>query len=455
MPLTPEAAADLSAATLTRAYVSGDADPVAVTEVCLNRIDAAKDASIFITISPERARAEAKAAKARYEAGKPAGPLDGVPFAWKDLFDVAGTPTTAASALLRNAEPAEHDAPVVAHCATAGLVSLGKVNLTEFAYSGIGLNPHFGTPANPYDQTTPRAPGGSSSGSAVAVAAGLSVAAAGSDTGGSVRVPAAFNGLAGYKSSEGRIDARNTIPLSYTLDTVGPLARTVEDCILLDAAMRGSAAHIEKPALSDLKLVVPTTLMLDDLDDAVAGAFEALLTRLSTAGVRVREATLQEFGEAADVMAEHGTIATVEAYHYHRERVDGPDVAEMDGRVVARIMRGKTMTALDLLIVQRERRRLATSVAASLNGELLLCPTVAHVAPEIAPLDADPEEFNRVNLKTLRNTMVGNMLNMPGVAIPMASDQPLPVSALISAPADHDEQALAAAWALEMIAATA
>ena len=188
----------------------------------------------------------------------------------------------------------------------------------------LGLNPHFGTPANPYDQTTPRAPGGSSSGSAVAVAAGLAVAAAGSDTGGSVRVPAAFNGRAGYKSSEGRIDARNTIPLSYTLDTVGPLARTVEDCILLDAAMRGTTAHIEKPALSDLKLVVPTTLMFDDLDDAVAGAFEAHLTRLSAAGVAVREATLHEIGEAADVMAVHGTIATVEAYHYHRERVDGP-----------------------------------------------------------------------------------------------------------------------------------
>nr|WP_255720505.1 amidase [Acuticoccus kalidii] len=449
--MTSDSAANLAAAPLARAYLTGDADPVAVTEVLLDRIAASEGSAVFLAVTGERALREAEAARARYKDGRPASPLDGVPVAWKDLFDMAGEVTTAGSELLRHAAPAETDAPVVAQLAAAGMVALGKTNLTEFAYSGLGLNPHYGTCPNPHDDVTPRAPGGSSSGSAVAVAAGLSTTAIGSDTGGSVRVPAAFNGVVGAKSTVGRIDKRGVTPLSYSLDSVGPLARTVEDCVLLDAAMRGVAPTIARADIAGLHLVISETLFLDDCEPAVIDAFEAAIKRLERAGAKVSTRVVPELGEAARIMADYGTVTAVEAYDYHRDRVEGADVEEMDGRVVARILRGKQMSAHDLLTVMRASVSLAKSLKTSLEGALLVGPTVPHVAPEIAPLDADPNLFNTVNLKSLRNTMVGNFLDLPGVAMPMSSPSPLPVSFLVSANAGEDETVLAAALAMEGI----
>ena len=448
--LTPERAADLAAVPLARAYLSGDADPVAVTEVFLERI-ASSDNPAYISLSPERAMREARSAKARYDAGFPASSLDGVPVAWKDLFDMAGEVTTAGSNLLRSASPAEEDSPVVAHLAAAGMVALGKTNLTEFAFSGLGLNPHYGTPANPHDPETPRIPGGSSSGSAVAVAAGLATTAIGSDTGGSVRIPAAVNGLVGYKSSEGRISTEAVIPLSATLDTVGPIARTVEDCIHLDAALRGTAPTIRRGNIAGMRLIVCETLWLDDAEDVVTDAFEQAVKRLEAAGVTIETRTVPQVGEAARIMADHGTLANAESYAYHRDRIESADVEEMDGRVVARILRGKTMSAYDLLANTAGRIKLSRQLGQDMEDAFLIGPTVPHVAPEIAPLDADPEVFNRVNLKTLRNTMTGNFLNLPGVAMPMAADSKLPVSFLLNAKSDDDDRLLSAALAIEHI----
>jgi len=453
--LSPEAAADLSVAALSRAYLTGEADPVAVTEVCLSRIGVAKDAAIFIKVTAERARREAEAARARWAAGRPASPVDGVPVAWKDLFDMAGEVTTAASALFATAPAAEADSPVVAQLAAAGMVSLGKTNLTEFAFSGLGLNPHFGTPANPYDRETPRVPGGSSSGSAVAVAAGLAPVAIGSDTGGSVRVPAAFNGLVGAKSSEGRIDKTDVFPLSATLDTVGPLCRTVEDAILMDAALRGARPDIRRADLRGQRFVVCENVFFEDCEDHVVEAVEAAIRRLESAGAIVATLNLPEVAEAARLMADHGTLVAAEAYAFHKERIDGPEVAEIDSRVVARILRGKAMTAYDILTLQTGRQHLMASARATLDGAFLLNPTIAHVAPEIAPLDADPELFARVNLKTLRNTMIGNFLNWPGVSLPAASASPLPVGLLVSSFGGDDERLLSVAWAMEETVRTA
>ncbi|MEM8663323.1 MAG: amidase [Pseudomonadota bacterium] len=446
--LSPEAAADLTASALARAYLTGDADPVAVTEVCLARIEAARDAAVFLAVTADRARSEAKAAKARYEAGRPASALDGVPVAWKDLVDMDGEVTTAASALFRHAPPAEADAPIVSHLTAAGMVSLGKVNLTEFAYSGLGLNPHYGTPVNPCDQEVARAPGGSSSGSAVAVAGGLAPIAIGSDTGGSVRVPAAFNGVVGAKSSEGRIDTRSVIPLAPSLDTIGPLCRSVEDAVLIDAALTGSTPTVRRAAITDLELVVCESVFFEDCEDDVASAFEAAVKRLEKAGAKVSWKRFAEVEEVSAITAEHGALAGAEAYHYHRERVDGPDVEEMDGRVVARILIGKRMSANSLLTIQHARKRLAARIASTLDGALMIGPTVPHVAPEIAPLDADPELFHKMNLRTLRNTMIGNFLNMPGVALPIGTSR-LPTSLQVAAPANEDERVLGAAWAME------
>jgi aspartyl-tRNA(Asn)/glutamyl-tRNA(Gln) amidotransferase subunit A len=232
--------ADRTAAGIALAYRSGEAGPVELTECVLERIARSKGDNIFITVSAARARAEARKAEGRYEVGAPLSPLDGVPIAWKDLFDVAGTPTTAGTKIFAGGPAKTADLACVANAAAAGMVSVGKLNLSELAYSGLGLNPHYGTPVNPNDRKTLRSPGGSSSGCGAAVAGRLVPCAIGSDTGGSVRIPAAFNGIVGYKTSTGRIDANGLVPLARSYDTIGPLARSVEDCILLDMALRGA-----------------------------------------------------------------------------------------------------------------------------------------------------------------------------------------------------------------------
>ena len=269
-----ERIANRTAAGIALAYRSGEAGPVAIVECLLSRIAKAKPDKIFITICEKRALSEARAAEARYREGRPLSPLDGVPFAWKDIFDVAETPTTAGSVLRKDAPPKKTDMPCVANAVAAGTVTLGKLNLTEFAYSGLGLNPHFGTAFNPNDRKTPRSPGGSSSGSGAAVASRLTPIAIGSDTGGSVRVPSSYNGVVGFKTSTGRIDKTGIAPLSRTLDTIGPLAHSVEDCVLADMALRGAVTtSVRRADLRSVKLFVPTNVILDDADASVVESF--------------------------------------------------------------------------------------------------------------------------------------------------------------------------------------
>jgi aspartyl-tRNA(Asn)/glutamyl-tRNA(Gln) amidotransferase subunit A len=442
--------ASLSAASLARSYRDGAITPSQAADWFLDRIETTTDRAIFITVTAERARREAAASTARYRDGRPLGPLDGVPVAWKDLFDLAGTTTTAGSDIYRNAPPARADAVVVRNLAGAGLVSLGKVNLSEFAYSGLGLNPHFGTPRNPHDAKVHRAPGGSSSGSAVAVAAGLAPVAIGTDTGGSVRIPAAFNGLVGFKTAEGSIDRTGVFALSPTLDTMGPLARTVEDCLLLYAALSGRAPIPAAPAnLSDLRIVVPTNIVFDGAEDAVVANFERLIAKLSAKGARIVSADIGAFDDVV-ATAPHGNITAAEAYFAHRALVESADAARVDPRVVARILRGASMSAYDLLVLQTQRFALQRKLGAELDGALIAFPTVAHTAPATAPLEADPELFHAVNIKTLRNTMLGNFLNLPGFAIPSGHDaNGLPTSALISAPAGSEQMLFAASLAIE------
>lgn len=446
----PEAHLGKSAAALGRAMADGVLDPVAFTECLLDRIYA-QESPVFLAITADRARAEAEKARGRLRAGRPLSTLDGVPIAWKDLIDMRGEVTTAASDLFRAAPPASADAPIVTQARAAGMVSLGKVNLTEFAYSGIGLNPHYGTPLNPCSRDAPRAPGGSSSGSGVAVALGLAPIAIGTDTGGSVRLPAAFNGVTGYKSSEGRIDKTGVFALSETLDTVGPLARTVEDCVLVERILRGAIGAVLTRALpTHLSIFVPETVVLDDLEPAVAANFDASLSRIEAAGVKLRRGPVPEFAEAADLAREIGTITAAEAYVLHSERLDGPDRDRIDRRVTARIDIGRSMTAAGLIRLQRARAAAMQRLSARLDGAFIAMPTAPHVAPEIAPLEADDALFHRVNLKTLRNTAIGNFLNLPGVAIPNGRGHAgMPTSFLLSSTAGDDDRLLAAALALE------
>lgn len=441
-----------SAADVGRAIKDG-LDPVEVADFFLERIADQSDQPVFITITAGRARQEALASRERHAAGQPLGPLDGVPIAWKDLIDVEGAVTTAAAALYRDNPPAEQDAPIVANAVAAGLVTLGKTNLTEFAYSGIGLNPHFGTPSIPYDPDTPRAPGGSSSGSATAVSRGMVPCAIGSDTGGSVRVPSAFNGLVGYKSSEGRISKEGVVPLSVTLDTIGPLAHSVKDCILLDAIMRGLSPSLPaSPALGDIKLLIPENVMLDELDPAVAENFLVSLETLGRAGIEIDHRRFSQFDDVVEMTKRYGSLIAAESYINYKDFLESEQVDKMDRRVVARMMLGKSMTSDDVKAIQDGRKRLAAELRSELDGAFLVMPTCPHTAPEIAPLEADDELFHKINLKTLRNTTIGNVLGTPGVAMPNGTDDlGLPSSLLISATANDDDRLLAAALTIEQV----
>lgn len=423
------------------AFRSRETDPVTLTEYLLDRIEKSSNTKIFITVTADRARNEARAAAERYAKGRPLSALDGVPIAWKDLFDVAGAPTTAASLLYRDSAAKDRDLKCVANAAAAGMVCLGKLNMTEFAYSGLGLNPHYGTPVNPNDDKVHRSPGGSSSGSGTVVASGLSPCAIGTDTGGSVRIPASLNGVYGYKTSEGRIDKEGLIPLSRTLDTIGPLARSVEDCILLDMVLRGAvAADTRRLDLDKLTIIVPENLVLDSCEPAVLENFEQSIRLLERAGARIERRNVPELDEVAVLTAEHGSLTTAESYHEYHALVDTEEGAKIDARVVHRIKQGGRMSANDLLYIQDTRKSTMASIAKSLEGALLAMPTTPVTAPEIAPLEADMDLFHEVNLKVLGNTMIGNFLGFCGLAIPNGRDSKgLPTSILFSAPHGQDD----------------
>lgn len=432
----------LTAAELGRAMRDKKTNPVDVVEHFISRISDYADRSVFITVTTERARWEAKASAARYAKGHPLGPLDGVPVAWKDLVDVKGAPTTCASELFRNRDIAKDDAPIVKNCAAAGMVVLGKVNLTEFAFSGLGLNPHFGTPINPHSSDAPRAPGGSSSGSAVSVAAGLTPISIGTDTGGSVRIPAAFNGLVGYKSSQGHINKDRVQSLSLTLDTIGPLGKSVEDCVLMERVLRQQLVVVPRAAgLADLTLVVPENLVFEEAQNAVVANFEAALSKLSAAGVTIIRRRLNVLDAMLESSADHGTLATAEAFYALGSHVDGANRERMDRRVVSRIERGRGQTAADYIAITETRRALNEQLGAEMAGPtFLVMPTVAITAPKIALLDADDDVFHATNSTALRNTMIGNYFDLPGFTIPSGTDaQGLPTGVLFNAYTGQDE----------------
>ncbi|MBV8471860.1 MAG: hypothetical protein JO234_00470, partial [Hyphomicrobiales bacterium] len=333
------------------------------------------------------------------------------------------------------------------------LVLVGLLNMTEFAYSGIGLNPHFGTPRNPRDPNTHRAPGGSSSGSGVAVAAGLTPVAIGTDTGGSIRVPASFNGVVGYKPSTGRFPMDGVFPLSRTLDSLGPLARSVEDCVLTDAALRGALTpEARRRDIADLRILVPQTLVFDGVQDAVAANFEASLTRLAAAGAKIERRPLPQLAAIPELIAKNGHLLGAEALHLHQARVAGPDAERIDRRVVKRIRAAAAMTAVDLVEVMQTRARLIAEANAEIGEAIVAFPTTAHVAMPIAPLEADDDIFARENQMTLRNTMVGNFLDWCGVAMPNGVDkQGMPTSLLLSATHGRDTAVLSAALSVEAL----
>ncbi len=386
----------------------------------------------FLSCNAHRARVEADASDAMRKAGAVPSPLAGLPVSMKDLFDVAGEVTTAASPTLADEPPATRDSTVVARLRAAGAIVLGRTNLTEFAYSGIGINPHFGTPRNPWDRARGRIPGGSSSGAAVSVTDGMAAAAIGSDTGGSVRIPAALCGVTGFKTTVGRIPLDRVFPLSNTLDSAGPLAPTVTCCALLDAAMAGGdvwASNTPLP-IRGARFGVPTTIVQDGMDDTVAAAFHAALDRLSEAGASLEDIAFEPFADIAEVSAAGGILGA-EAYALHRDRLAAKGNM-VDPRVRTRIERGAKISGADLLDVIEARADIqARADAIGADYDALLMPTVAIVAPPIDDIVASDELYAEMNPFILRNTTFGNFLDRCALSIPIHEPGEAPVGLMV------------------------
>jgi aspartyl-tRNA(Asn)/glutamyl-tRNA(Gln) amidotransferase subunit A len=397
-----------------------------LVEACLERIEDAggEGRRTFLQVDRPAALAQADAMDALRSRGEAPSACAGIPVSIKDLFDVAGQVTRAGSTVLSDRAPAAADAPSVARLRAAGLVLIGRTNMTEFAFSGLGLNPHYGTPLNPWRRDVGHVPGGSSSGAAVSVADGMAHAALGTDTGGSCRIPAAFTGLVGYKPTARRVPREGLVPLSQTLDSIGPIARSVDCCALLDALLANEpAVDLHDCSLSGQRFAVPRTFVLADMDPHVAGVFERALARLAAAGAHVDEIDVPELAEIPAIHAK-GTIATFESFAWHRTLL-AAHAAEYDPRVRARIEIGANQSTADYSALLAARRAFIAGVERRLASyDAFLMPTVPVVPPRIAELAADQAYF-RINSLVLRNSTVVNFLDGCAISIPIHPiDQP-------------------------------
>jgi aspartyl-tRNA(Asn)/glutamyl-tRNA(Gln) amidotransferase subunit A len=419
------------------------------TEQALTRIADSKGegARACLTVYADAARAAADAADARAKAGLTLGVLDGTLVTIKDLFDVAGEPTRAGSKILIKAPPAKTDAPIVRRLRAAGAVIVAKTGMSEFAFSGVGMNPHFGTPGNPADRA--RVPGGSSSGAAVSAADHICDIAIGTDTGGSTRIPAALCGIVGFKPSQWRVPTEGAFPLSFMLDSIGPLARTVEDCAKGDAIMAGEDyLPLQAGSVAGLRLGVPQGMLTKDLDNTVGTRFGAARKRLSDAGVRITDEPMPLFDGMVAVNAKGG-FAPAEAFSIHRERLakHGDD---FDPNVRARIERGANLSAADYVEMARERARLVRAMDAQAAAfDAWVLPTTAIVAPTIAEM-RDTQTFNAKNMLLLRNTATWNFFDMCAISIPIPGAG-LPVGLMLVARNGHDRRLFEIAAGIERL----
>jgi aspartyl-tRNA(Asn)/glutamyl-tRNA(Gln) amidotransferase subunit A len=420
-------------------------------EAALGRIEDSKGegARACLTVYREHAKAAADAADARAKSGISLGPLDGTIVSIKDLFDVAGEATRAGSkALAEEAKPAAADAPVVRRLRAGGAVIVAKTNMSEFAYSGIGANPHFGTPGNPADRK--RVPGGSSSGAAVAAADGMCEVAIGTDTGGSTRIPAALCGIVGYKPSRQRIPTDGAFPLSYSIDSIGPIARSVEACGRADAVMAAEAVTPLEPApLAGLRIGLPQGLPLENLDDTVAKRFPDAIGRLRQAGGHISEEKISLLGDMVQVNSKGG-VQPAEAFTVHRELLSRRADA-IDPNVRARLERARNISAADYIDMVRERAVLIRLMDMRLADlDVLALPTTPIVAPTIQEV-ATADDFSRKNAMLLRNTVIVNFFDLCAISLPMPRDGGLPTGLMLVARNGQDHRLFRIAAAVERL----
>jgi aspartyl-tRNA(Asn)/glutamyl-tRNA(Gln) amidotransferase subunit A len=417
----------------------------------LARIDdpAGEGARTCLSVYREQAKGAAEAADARARTGVSLGPLDGKIVSLKDLFDVAGEVTRAGSKVLADeGKPATADAPIVQRLRAAGAVIIAKTNMSEFAFTGIGINPHYGTPGNPAD--TARVPGGSSSGAAVSVGFDMCEIAIGTDTGGSVRIPAAVCGVTGFKPSRQSVPTTGAFPLSGSLDSIGPLARNIADCANADAVMAGEAAWALEPApLAGLRIGVAQGAPIENLDDTVGKHFPAALDRLEKAGARLSNEILPLIGDMTQVLS-RTSILVAEAYHIHRDRLTRR-AADIDPIIVGRTMKGAEISSADYIDALQTRARLVRAMDARLADiDVLAMPTVPIVAPRQDEV-AEPKAFMSRNAMMLRNTTIVNFFDCCAVSLPLPRDGGLPVGLMLVARNGQDRRLLRIAAAVERL----
>ncbi len=398
----------------------------------------------FVEVDQQAAFEAATACDMMLADGRDTLPLLGIPISVKDLFDIEGQVTRAGSVILADAPPATRDAPAIARLRAAGAVFIGRTNMTEFAFSGIGINPHYGTPANPFDRaSTPRIPGGSSSGAAVSVTDGMAAAAIGTDTGGSTRIPPALCGAVGFKPTARRIPTEGAFPLSASLDSVGPIARSVGCCILLDQIMSGSPVRTHEPAtLRGLRLLVPRNHLTEHLDDDVAHAFAGALAALANAGAELIETRLEALDMLGDRRVGAG-LAPVEAYAVHRAWYHERE-ADYDPRVHGRIAFGADASAADYIDMLAWRKAfIEQATAECARYDAIIAPTVPCIAPVIADIvAASDDDYFKTNARVLRNTSVVNALDGCALTIPCHQPGEAPVGLTIAGTAMQDEHIL-------------
>lgn len=406
---------------------------------------------VFTAMMTETARAEADACDARRRAGISLGPLDGCIVSIKDLFDVAGTTTLAGSKLRRRCQPAVTDAPAVARLRRAGAVLIGRTNMTEFAFSGLGLNPHWGTPGNA--SSPDRIPGGSTSGGAVSVALGIADLALGSDTGGSTRIPAAFNGIVGFKPTSPRVPTVGAYPLSHTLDSIGPMGADVAVCAAADAVLAGEEpAAMTAAPLASLRIGVPRGIALSETEWVVSAAFERAVARLEAGGCHIAQFELDDVIANMRATNAAAPIVACEAAAIHAGALS-TDADGFDPRVLARIRVGSTVPAPAYVATLRRREDTRRSFAARMESvDAVALPTVPICAPLLAPLEADDALFTATNLLVLRNTSIANFCDVPALSLPLPVDG-LPVGLMLLGRPMQDRRLMAIGASVERLLA--
>ena len=440
-PTLAQLAADLA---------SGATSARKLVEECLAKIadPEGEGRRAFIHVDKEAAIEAAVAMDHLRKAQAAPSPFAGIPVSVKDLFDIGGQVTRAGSRALEDSAPAEADAPVVARLRRAGFVVIGRTNMTEFAYSGIGINPHYGTPKGAWNRNEGHVPGGSSSGAAVSIVDRMAYGALGTDTGGSCRIPAAYNGIVGYKPTQRRVPLDGGVPLSFSLDSFGPLANSVACCAVLDAVLAAEPVGALAPRpIKGTRLAVPTTVALDDLDDAVTKTFERALETLSRQGALIERIEVPEFHDVS-VMNARGGFSAAESYAWHRYLIASK--GDMyDPRVRVRILRGEALSAADYVDLVIARRSLIARTNARLAPyDALVMPTTANTPPRIADL-ADDKAFAVANLRSLRNCLLINMVDGCAISLPAHREGDVPVGLMLAASGGSDRRIFELAASIE------